>query len=259
MADIAACRYHCPNCDAEIEQEGYVLVEAQDTEQVQALLEGELNIITCPNCDKQSRLPLPLLYHDLENQLLICYVPDAAHLSPDQINASIEYPYSNLISRVADRLGVELPLPDPNTLPRNELGEVVPYATMTAEEAAKILPAYLLRPTIVDGIEVVQAVVQAVEEGLSTQSILDDMARLQLINGLLNAPDPITKRKIIHHSEPLLNDELYEVIDTLSEQMVSDSNQEMADKLGKVKLDIESYKRAQQERLAKSKAKKADA
>ncbi len=257
MADIAACRYHCPNCDSELDQEGFILVDAKDSVQVEALQNNELNMATCPNCSMEARIPLPLVYHDLAHELLICYVPGASQLSPEEINAAIEFPYSSLIGRVADELGIELPLPDPNTLPRNEQGEVVPFATMTAEEAAKILPGYLLRPTIVDGFEVVQAVVQAIADGLATQDVIEDMSRLQFINALLNAPDPIAKRKILHHNEPLINAGLYEVIDTLVEQMQTDGDPAMSGKLAKLRGDIENYKQAQQERLAKSKINKS--
>jgi hypothetical protein len=260
MADTGGCRYHCPNCDSELEQEGFILVDAaKDAAEVEGILNGQLNLAPCPNCNTINRIPLPLLYHDFAHELLICYVPGASQLSSEEINGAIEFPYGNVISRVADELHIELPLPTPESLPRNEEGEVTPFATMTAEEAAKILPGYLLRPTIVDGFEIVQAVAQAIQDGLPTQTIIEDMARLQLINALLNTDDPIARRKIMHHNEPMLGEELYEVLDTLAEQMLGDGNTEMNTRLSRVHRDVESYKQAQRERLAKSKAKKNDA
>ena len=88
-------------------------------------------------------------------------------------------------------------------------------------------------------------------DGMSAQEVLDDMARLQLINGILNAPDPITRRKVLHHSEPYINDEIYVVIETLKEQMAADGNNDMVEKLGWVRGEIERYKKAQQARLKK--------
>ncbi len=258
MAETALCRYHCPNCQAELEQEGYIGIDSQDEGPVEALLSGEINRASCPNCDALNLLPIPLLYHNGPKELLIAYVPNAAQLSPEELSENIEYPYSVMVTKEAERLGVELPEPDEAAFPRGEEYKAkepgARFASLTQEQAAELLPGYLLRPTIVDGIEVLIAVAQAVRDGMSTQQVLDDMARLQLINGIINAPDPITRRKVLHHSEPYLNQELYEVIDTLSEQMTSEGNVEMVQRLGWVRGEIERYKKTQQDRLKKSKA-----
>ena len=257
MAEMALCRYHCPNCEAELEQEGYIAIEAQDEGPVEALLEGVVNIATCPHCEAQSRLPIPLLYHNGERELLIAYVPQAGQMDVRELNQAIQYPYSMTVTKEAERRGIELPEPDPAAFPRGEeeLATMpgAKFASLTHEQAEALLPTYLLHPTIVDGMEVLVAVVQAVREGMSTQDVLDDMARLQLINGIINSPDPITRRKVLHHSEPYLNEALFEVIDTLREQMSAEGNSEMVGKLEQVRNEIERYKKSQQERLKKQK------
>lgn len=257
MAEIAFCRYHCPNCNAELEQEGYIAIDARDEGPVEALLEGVVNIGTCPNCEAQSPLPIPLVYHNGERDLLIAYVPQAGQMDALEINKAIEYPYSLTVTKEAERRGIELPDPDEAAFPRGEEERAslpgAKFATLTHEEAEALLPPYLLHPTIVDGLEVLIAVVQAVRDGMSTQEVLDDMARLQLINGIINAPDPITRRKVLHHSEPYLNDALFEVIDTLREQMSVEGNTEMAGKLEWVRKEVERYKKVQSERLKKTK------
>lgn len=249
MADKAVCRYRCPNCENEIEQEGYVLVDASDTAEVETLLSGLLNTATCEKCGTLSRLAMPLVYHDFNHELLICFVPQASTMTPEEINQTMAYPYSLVITRVAEKLGIQLPAPETST---DENGQMVQLATLSAEEAARLLPGYLLRPTIVDGMEVVQAVVQAVQDGLSTQTVMEDMARLQLLNSLLNTADPITRRKILTHSHPLLNDEFFEVMDTLIEQMQTDNNEEMQSKLQKVRRDVENYRNSLSRRLNKT-------
>lgn len=255
MAETALCRYHCPNCQAELEQEGYIAIDALEEGPLQALLGADINLATCPHCDTPSRLPVPLVYHNGEQQLLIAYIPDAAQLTPEELSERIEYPYSITVTRVAERLGVHLPEPDDAAFPRGEEHRAqepgARFASLTQEQAAELLPEYLLRPTVVDGLEVLIAVAQAVMDGMSAQEVLDDMARLQLINGILNAPDPITRRKVLHHNEPYLNDEIYVVIDTLQEQMTTEGQTEMVEKLGRVRGEIERYKKAQQARLKK--------
>jgi len=260
MAETALCRYHCPNCQAELEQEGYIAIDALDDGPLEVLLTGEVNMATCPHCDTPSRLPVPLVFHNGTHELLMAYVPNAAQLSPEELSENIEYPYSMTVTKVAERLKIELPEPDEAAFPRGEEGRAkepgARFASLSQEQAAALLPIYLLRPTIVDGLEVLIAVAQAVQDGMSAQQVLDDMARLQLINGIISAPDPITRRKVLHQSEPYLNTELYEVIDTLREQMSGEGNREMAEKLAWVRGEVERYKKVQQDRLKKSQLKK---
>ncbi len=260
MSETALCRYHCPNCQAELEQEGYIAIDALDGGPAEMLLRGEVNIATCPQCEKPNLMPIPLVYHNGERELLIAYVPEAGQLNPQELNEVIEYPYSMTVTKEAERRGITLPEPDEAAFPGGEEHRAqepgARFASLTQEQAAELLPLYLLRPTIVDGLQVLVAVAQAVQEGMSAQEVMDDMARLQLINGIINAPDPITRRKVLHHSEPYLNDELYEVIQTLSEQMTAEGNIDMVEKLTWAQGEVERYKKIQQDRLKKRPAKK---
>jgi hypothetical protein len=255
MAETALCRYHCPNCQAELEQEGYIIIDALDEGPVEALFSGEVNIATCPQCGNQMRLPIPLIYHNGEQQLLIAYVPNAGEMSQEDLTQTIEYPYSMTVTNAAERMGIELPEPDAAAFPRGEEYRAqqpgARFASLTQEQAAQLLPEYLLRPTIVDGIEVLVAVAQAVREGMSAQEVLEDMSRLQVINSIISAPDPIARRKVLHHAQPYLNDELFVVIDTLRDQMTSEGNTAMVEKLDWVRGEVERYKKSLQERLKK--------
>jgi hypothetical protein len=63
---------------------------------------------------------------------------------------------------------------------------------------------------------------------------------------------------VLHHAEPYLNDELYEVIDTLSEQMRAEGQAELIEKLQWVREQIEKYKNSQKQRLARSRTKQTE-
>ncbi len=262
MAETALCRYHCPNCDTELSQMGLMVVNAEDSE-AQQVLAGQVNLAQCPNCGVVSRLNMPLLYHDGAKELFIIFVPGLApDLPPEELTASIRYPYGLLVTQEAERRGIELPEPDEAAFPRDEEDEYMnqpgaKFHAMSQEQAAELLPEYLLRPTIVDNFEVLQTAAQAVRDGMTGQEVVDDMARLQLINNIMSAPDVISLRKLLHHSEPYLNAELYEVIDTLSEQMSVEGQTEMVENLKKVRNQVEKYKQSQQQRLKRSKSKGA--
>jgi hypothetical protein len=264
MAESALCRYHCPNCDAELEQLGYMIIEGHDDEPARLLLSGQVNVVECSNCGTPTRLNMPLLYHDGLKELFIIYVPGLSGMSQEELAETIRYPYGMVVTAEAERRGIELPEPDDAAFPRGEEEEYrnVPGAkfhALTQEQAEELLPVYLLRPTIVDNFDVLQTAVQAVNDGMSGQEVVDDMARLQLINTVIAASDPIAVRKVLHHNEPYLNDELYEVIDTLSEQMTADGNTEMVAQLKKVRDSVVRYKQSQQQRLKARKTASAKA
>jgi hypothetical protein len=262
MVEIGYARYHCPNCEAELEQEGYLIVEAEDEAPARQILEGTANMVECSQCGNVMRLNMPLLYHDPEQELLIIYVPGLAEMEQIDLADYVRYPYGLLATRYAERQGIELPEPDEAAFPRGEEGEAVKqpgakFNALTQEQAEQFFPTYILRPTIVDNFDVLRTAAQAAFEGMSGQELNEDMARLQLINQLIAAPDPIARRKVLTHSGPYLNAELFVVIDTLIEQMQEEAQPELLEKLHWVRGEVQRYQETQQKRLKDNKAKRA--
>lgn len=251
MSERATCRFSCQNCNTELEQEGFVAIDASEAENLEMLLTGRINVEACPNCGASNLLPIPLFYHDGVKQLLVAYVPGAGQMGEEDLSEAIRIPYELVVTDVARQLGIDFPEPDPAAFPRGEENLHSPFAALTQEQAAEILPEYLLRPTIVDGMEVVIAMVQAIQEGMETQEVLDDMGRLQLINAVIGAPDAITRRKVLHRHEPYLDDELYNVIDTLREQMQQEGQLEILERMNFVRGEVERYRAAKETRLKK--------
>ena len=242
MSQEATCRYRCSGCDKELEQSGYISVDALDADLTRAVLDLTINTQHCPECNAVNRLPMPLLYHDGEKQLLVCYLPSLKNMDQIDIATSMRLPYEALLIGVAQRLGIELPKPETVEIPEDESQDSSLLSFLTQEQADELLPEYLLRPTVLDGMEVVSAIIQAVNDGMQTVEVLEDMARLQLINAVIEAKaDPIERRKILHRNEHILNKELYEVLDTLGAQMEEEGNAEMSEKLKFVRREVERY------------------
>lgn len=251
MADTAIVRYQCSNCQTELEQEGYIALDATD-QQVGSLFDLTVNKVICPQCSYEHYLNLPLFYHDGANSLLICYMPGVAEMDAAQLAEAMRIPYERLMMEMAGKLGLELPEPDPAAFPIGQEHMYTPFSALTAEQSEALYPAYLLRPMVVDNLEVVAAVAQAVKDGMAAEEVLEDMTRLQLINAVSNATDPIERRKILHRFEPYLNESLYEVIDTLLEQMQQEGSAEMVERLNFVRHEVQRYKNAQQARRKSS-------
>jgi DNA-directed RNA polymerase subunit RPC12/RpoP len=116
MADIAISKYKCPNCQTELEQEGYISIDVEDPT-VTALYNMTLNKVTCPNCSFEHYLSIPLFYHDGGHELLICYMPGVSDMSPTELADNMRVPYERLMLMTAERLNIELPEPDAAAFP----------------------------------------------------------------------------------------------------------------------------------------------
>lgn len=261
MIETAVCRYRCPNCSTELEQEGFVIVEAEDTEAARQVLDGVANLAECPECNTPSRLDMPLIYHDARKELLIVFVPRLAQMPQEELAEFVRHPYGILAQHDADRRGIELPEPDEAAFPRDEEDQYenipgIRFHALTQEQAENYYPIYFLRPTLVDNFDVLRTAAQAVREGMTGQELNDDMARLQLINNILAAPDAISRRKVLTHGGPYINDELYVVIDTLVEQMGADGQAEIVERLHWVRDEVARYRDSLTQRLNTAKARK---
>jgi hypothetical protein len=75
----------CPNCNTPFQTQIFTIVDVtRQPELKQALLNGQLNVAVCPNCQMATMLGTPLIYHDASKQLLLAYVPQELNLSQEQ-------------------------------------------------------------------------------------------------------------------------------------------------------------------------------
>lgn len=85
MARPAPTQINCPNCGhpfaAFLEQ---LLDVGSNPSAKDRLLNGRVNVITCPNCGFRGMLSTPLMYHDASKQLAIVFVPIELNLAPPQ-------------------------------------------------------------------------------------------------------------------------------------------------------------------------------
>lgn len=66
----------CPNCGTPFAVQMEQLIDAGRNPSAKArLISGRLNVFNCPNCGYPARLAAPLIYHDLNKELLISFVP----------------------------------------------------------------------------------------------------------------------------------------------------------------------------------------
>lgn len=95
---------NCPNCKqpitADIEQ---VFDVGADPASKQRLLSGAFNNMQCPHCKYNGSLSTPIIYHDLEKELLLTYFPPELNVDRNEQERAI----GNLINKVVESIPQE--------------------------------------------------------------------------------------------------------------------------------------------------------
>ena len=268
MAEMALCRYACPNCGTELESEGILLLDAAqpaDSTYIQQLLEGTLNVVACKVCGQATLLPLPFFYHDAAQQMLVGYVPGAGSMSQAELADALNAPMSAILGALLpdeektrldeyQRHILDVPA-DVEMIPVNaeaERAQAEADAQANSESTPLQLnvPQYMVQPTLVDNLEIIKAMLVAVRDGMTADEMMSDLQRLQFLNALIAENDPIAKRRVMKHNENLLDDQIYLVIDTIREQAVEQDNAPVVEHLARARADIERYQQSMAKRDA---------
>ncbi len=94
----------CPNCNQPIIAEIYQVVDVkQDPRLKELLLAGALNLAQCPICGFQGQIPVPLVYHDGEKELLLTFTPPDANKTIEEKESAL----APLLKQVTENLAPE--------------------------------------------------------------------------------------------------------------------------------------------------------
>ncbi|HZD11245.1 MAG TPA: CpXC domain-containing protein [Candidatus Binatia bacterium] len=67
---------NCPRCQTPFNAEIHQVVDVERNPQLKyELLNGTLNLFTCPNCGTTGQLATPILYHDPEHEIFMVHIP----------------------------------------------------------------------------------------------------------------------------------------------------------------------------------------
>jgi hypothetical protein len=86
MSQSKTFNIKCPSCGVQQDVELYEAVNAgAEPELKQALLENRLNRVECIDCEASFRVDMPMLYSDLQHNILIHWIPATAELTEEQV------------------------------------------------------------------------------------------------------------------------------------------------------------------------------
>ena len=87
---MARIQTSCPNCSQPMVAEIFQVIDAnKDFQLKEILLAGGLNSAQCQNCGFQGQLPLPLVYHDKEKDLLLTFSPPDTKKTMEEKEAAL--------------------------------------------------------------------------------------------------------------------------------------------------------------------------
>ena len=94
----------CPNCRQPLVAEIQQVIDVKENPQLkELLLAGGLNVVRCQVCGFQGPLPVPLVYHDREKELLLTFTPP----DPGKTMEEKESALAPLLKQVTDSLKPE--------------------------------------------------------------------------------------------------------------------------------------------------------
>ncbi len=87
---MARIQTSCPNCSQPIAAEIFQVVDVNtDFQLKEILLAGGLNFAQCQACGFQGQLPVPLVYHDKEKDLLLTFSPPDTNKTMQEKEAAL--------------------------------------------------------------------------------------------------------------------------------------------------------------------------
>jgi len=168
----------CPLCGRRFAAQVWDIIDAsKDPAARTKLLQGKINVATCPQCGNAGMLNTPFVYHDPEKELLLCFLPPELNLRGDDQH--------KLVGDLTNRVISSLP-------PEKRKG-------------------YLLQPKIFLSLQnLMEDIVQA--EGISKEVLKARKAKLNLINRFLDATSDEVLRILAREHDDELDYEFFSIL-----------------------------------------------
>lgn len=200
---MAQTQTHCPKCRQPVLVEVQQLFDvSQDPLAKQKLLSNAVNLIRCPSCGYQGILPVPLVYHDPDKELLLTFFP------PD-LNTPIneqEKQIGPLINRILDNL---------------------------PQEKRK---AYLLQPkNMLTYQTLIETILEA--DGITKEMLEEQQKRVRLMEKLLTTPKE-NRKEVIKQEEALIDMQFFTLLTRIIQSTAAQGDKSSQNELIELQKDL---------------------
>lgn len=175
----------CPNCQQPISADVHQIFDLdQDPQAKQILLSGAFNLVQCPHCGYQGEVPLPLVYHDSENELLLTFFPPTLSVPHEKQERRL----GELINRVVKELPQE-----------NRKGYLLQPQAMLTRRA------------------LIERVLEA--DGITKEMLEEQEERMSLLRRLMAASEQ-SRPEIIAQEDELIDESFFMILSRLFESVM---------------------------------------
>ncbi|NPV09620.1 MAG: hypothetical protein HPY83_16880 [Anaerolineae bacterium] len=204
MGLLTPTQITCPVCGHRYTRQVHQSVDAQSEPHLKQLLVQErLNITTCPQCQNQIMLAVPVLYHDASKPMFAVFMPMGA--------ARSDVHQQQMVGALTNRFMSDLP-------PEERKGYMLQPKM------------YLTLQSLADDI--------MLADGLTREEIEARRQRTALLERLLSSQTPEELQNAIEASLDQLDDTFFDVLDTWIRQAEAQGDEEMAEALASLRRQL---------------------
>jgi len=200
---MAKTTISCPQCKQPVTADITRLFDvSQDPQAKQILLSGAYNLIQCPHCGYRGQVPVPLVYHDPDKELLLTFFPPELSIPVNQQEQMI----GPMIKKVMESLPMEK------------------------------RKAYLFKPeTMLTRQRLVERILE--EDGITPEMLEAQQKRLNFLQRLAST-SPDARVEVIKQEEELVDDELLMILGRLIQSAAAAGEEESTQVLAGLQQEI---------------------
>ena len=193
---MARIQTSCPNCSQPLAAEIFQVIDVNKENQLkELLLAGGLNFAQCQACGFQGQLPVPLVYHDKEKELLLTFSPP----DPTKTMQEKEAALAPLLKQVIDNLE-----------PKDRKGYLFqPQSMLTMNNLVKNV---------------------LLADGITEEMIQDQQEKMKLLDTLFNQDGETLKKTIIENNEKI-DREFFAIFAEIAQRIISSRDEQSIEKI----------------------------
>lgn len=231
MSQAFELQITCPRCGTEFETPGHTLVDAGDEAQAETLWQlqnGTLNVAECPKCQSKGLVPVPVVLHDPEREMLLAFVPSAQEMDEQTLGGVIGPILQTFIESVPEEQRAEylfhpIVTDDPAALQAAARGELLGEEYEEGEEY----------DDEDEGDEEV--------DELSPEEQRQMQQRIELLQSLFESPDSLQRITTLREYKYLVDDMFQQMIEVLLQQ-AQQAQPEVIASLQKIMNEVEVFR-----------------
>ncbi len=193
---MARIQTSCPNCGQPMAAEIFQVIDANKEFQLkEILLAGGLNFAQCQLCAFQGQLPVPLVYHDKEKDLLLTFSPPDTNKSMEEKESAL----APLLKQVIDNLE-----------PQERKGYLFqPQAMLTMNNLVKNV---------------------LLADGITDEMIQAQQEKMKLLDTLFNQDGEQLKKTVIENNENI-DREFFSIFAEIAQRIISSRDEKSIEKI----------------------------